>query len=852
MVKERLYRKKTTTAVSEYVPTRGRSSWLVIVESPSKCKKIEEYLGPDYKCIASMGHLRTLDSLESIHAEDEYRVDFTLLSEKKSHVEQMRRMIRLYEPGRILLATDDDREGEAIAWHITQIFGLPVETTPRILFHEITQPALEYAVKHPTTLNMDLVNSQQARQIIDLLVGFKVSPLLWQYVCSPKQKDALSAGRCQTVALRLVHENQLLGQKVSNDSTRWKTTAIFTSHKIPFQGAVLTCEPSLTNLFQTVLAHPFFRLDFKEPVERTVPPPLPLTTARLLKNYTSLSPKTVMNMCQILYQDGHITYMRTDCAKYSPVFLEKVRLKILDFDRVGDRGGGEEYVGDLKALETTGKHPHEAIRITCLDVATVNYTKDPRLNTLYAFIRKNTLQSCMASSRWEDIRVQVVHIVDSANPPVFKYTCEIPTFDGWTSFGNPGESVVLAQERRSQLLFLRGLKSPVECLSLKADAVVERPHSHYTEASLIAELEKKGIGRPSTYAYLVDVLLQRGYVKKADLEGQEIICWDYAWKKGEMNMKKADRTIWVGKEKGKLVIQPVGSMTMQFLQQYFQELFSYDYTSRMENELDDIANGSILKQTVCSHCEQNLTTWIEPIMKVKKKKMPLIDGRYEFVLQSFGTALRHKIVPTETIPATPIVHRKKSSNTAETADQYEYYPVREGLVLDLVKLESGGYTANELLEFPNGTDCLGSLEENPVTIRKGPYGWYLCWNQQSVSLGKDKPVHSITYSDAVSMLKSTSASTSTSTSESIPSSDEGKERQPPTLNGLLRTVNAMVSIRNGKWGPYIMVLGGEGGGAKKKGGKKDKTRFINLKNFQGDYLSCPEEDILQMISTVPS
>ena len=202
--------KKTTAKIaSSYVPSKGNSSWLIVVESPSKCKKIEEYLGPDYKCIATIGHLQYIEGLNAIEIKDQsFHIQYSILPEKSDHIQQMRRLISVYPSNRVLIATDDDREGEAIAWHILTLFHLPPDT-PRIKFHEITRPALTNAVQNPTIVNQALVQSQQARQVIDLLIGFKISPLLWKYVCQSK-KDALSAGRCQTVALRLLYENDCL------------------------------------------------------------------------------------------------------------------------------------------------------------------------------------------------------------------------------------------------------------------------------------------------------------------------------------------------------------------------------------------------------------------------------------------------------------------------------------------------------------------------------------------------------------------------------------------------------------------------------------------------------------------
>ena len=849
-------KKATAKIASSYVPSKGSSSWLIVVESPSKCKKIEEYLGPDYKCIATLGHLQYIEGLNAIELKDQsFHIQYSVIPEKADHVQHMHRLISVYPSNRVLIATDDDREGEAIAWHILTLFHLPPDT-PRIKFHEITRPALAHAVQNPTVVDQALVQSQQARQVIDMLIGFKISPLLWKYVCHSK-KDALSAGRCQTVALRLVYENSAAAAanetKSAEKEKRWKTVGFFTCKDIPFVYSQHLPETDLLQLYNRVQSHPLFTLSLGEKRRRTVAPPKPLTTARLLQQYTSVSPSRVMSLCQILYQEGYITYMRTDTENYSAVFLQQVQAFLhrsrLEF-------GSENPCCLQKEKEKEKEGPHEAIRATCLDTAV--YTgpigKDhcEALNTLYKFIWRNTIQSCMPPATFDDVEVRAQDHEDRQQDRqqdhpegFFAHTLEIPVKHGWTAFGAPQE--VASALQASTLLFFQSLiaagnESP--CLRLESTCLTERPPKHYSEASLIAQLEKRGIGRPSTYAYLVDTIVQRGYVKITDIEGVKTPCCNYSVEinEGGAAPKQSWTDVWVGKENNRLVIQTVGIMTMEFLMTYFDTLFSYDYTRQMEGALDEVAENRATKQGICLGCRKAIDESMIPLRTVERRSLPKIDDRYDFIIQKFGNSLR------------------------DGAGQY--HPVKN-MKLDLVRLHTpGGYSADDLLEFPSGTDCLGKYRGEDVFIKKGPFGWFIRYGSHpnpvesveeqeeepeeepeeettgkgTISIPKGVDIHRIQLSDVISWI------------EKPPTEPLlNGERKPPThpeKTTVLRTLDASCSVRTGKYGPFVMMTPPPNELEKKKG-KKPKVQFHNLKKFAGDYLTCPKEDLLQYMEKGP-
>ena len=428
--------------MSSFKKTKPTTS-LVIVESPAKCKKIEQYLGPGYKCLASFGHLRQLKSLKNIDIENDFKPTFEVVDDdkKRKHVDFLRKEIS--KADEVILASDDDREGEAIAWHICDLFGLPVSTTKRIVFHEITENALQSAIAHPKVIDMQKVNSQIARQILDLLVGYNVSPMLWKFI-SKTSESSLSAGRCQTPALKLVFENQQEfdgspAQKVYN------TTGYFTNKCIAFD---------LNKQFESETIMSEFleeSINFSHIYSRTNPervykhPPEPLTTSRiqqLASNELHISPKETMKCCQTLYEGGYITYMRTDSKKYSADFLVDAKELILreyslekfinpkiDFlSNSNTEQPEKKKVSKKKSNVPPPQEAHEAIRPTNLAIRNVSDELSAREKKLYKMMWETTLESCMSSAEYFSFTSTISTDVDGVK---YSLTNELLDFLGW-------------------------------------------------------------------------------------------------------------------------------------------------------------------------------------------------------------------------------------------------------------------------------------------------------------------------------------------------------------------------------------------------------------------------------------
>ena len=516
---------------------------LVIVESPAKCKKIEEYLGPGYKCLASFGHLRQLKSLKHLDIDNNFKPTFEVVDDakKQKHVDFLRKEIA--KADEVILASDDDREGEAIAWHICDLFDLPIETTKRIVFHEITENAIQSAIAHPKTIDMKKVNSQIARQVLDLLVGYNVSPMLWKFI-SKTSENSLSAGRCQTPALKLVYENQQEIDKYPAQKV-YNTTGSFTNKCITFDlNKQFDNETAISEFLEESanFSHVYSRTNVERVFKQ---PPEPLTTSRiqqLASNELHISPKETMRCCQTLYEGGYITYMRTDSKKYSSDFLEDVKKFITSeyslekfinpkIDSLSNTNTNANATEPPKPKKTTTKktsnvpppqEAHEAIRPTKLAVKNVPDEMSTREKKLYKMIWENAMESCMAPAEYFSFSSTISTDIDG-----IKYTLnsELLDFLGWKIIKNKETKTAIKDKEYNYLLQLRQGQI-INYKKITAKVTLKNNKMHYTEAKLVQLLEDNGIGRPSTFSTLIDKIQERGYVKKDDIPGKQVACKD--------------------------------------------------------------------------------------------------------------------------------------------------------------------------------------------------------------------------------------------------------------------------------------------------------------------------------------
>ena len=755
---------------------------LVIVESPAKCKKIESFLGPGYKCVASFGHLCELPSLKHIDIQKGFVPTFVIADNKRKYVNSLKKEI--INSKEVILATDDDREGEAIAWHICRLFDLNIQRTKRIIFHEITETAVKKALENPTIVNMNVVYAQQARQILDVLLGFKISPVLWKHV----SRQALSAGRCQTPALKLIYENQKDIDKAVG-KTAFATIGYFRVSKqvIPFSlSTEYLSEDDLLDFLEksTTFKH-IYSCSSPFPVKKNSP--LPFNTSRLQQtasNEFHFSPKDTMRLCQSLYEAGYITYMRTDSRKFSKEFLQKAKKYILSSYTDKHLGSTSQFT----QITNDNENPHEAIRPTNIGLINLPDKCSAREHKLYRLIRDTTLQSCMSPAEFQSIKATI-----TASEGEYNYKCERIIFPGWMSVGKN------ATKENDEKLFKVLSSTPsgeVKYTKITSSSTLKDLKQHYTEARLVQLLEEKGIGRPSTFSSLVEKIQERGYVKKTNITGKKVICKDFELNtEGDIFEEEVTREF--GNEKNKLVIQSTGIIVMEFLNSHFSDLFQYQYTSDMEDKLDAIAttvsNVEHMKNTTMNGYHTQIEVLLSSLKEQKVEKVEFtIDDTHKYIIGKNGPVIKCTV-----------------------GDNVSFKPVRTDI--DMSKLEQGKYTINDVVDTDKIMDhCLGNHEGHDIVLKKGKFGIYAKWGDKNISLKSlgNRPIENIRLDDVVSIMKETNEGT--------------------------RKISDTLSIRTSAKGPYIFF----------KTAKMKKPQFFSLKSCPHDFMNCELEELRDWISEI--
>lgn len=547
---------------------------LVIVESPAKAKTIEKYLGSDYVVKSSIGHIRSLPSKNgSIDVANDFKPVFQIDPDKKKTIADLKKSVASAQT--VWLASDEDREGEAIAWHLSEVLKLDPKTTKRIVFHEITKPALEEAIKNPRTIDMPLVEAQQARQALDYLVGFELSPVLWKKV-APK----LSAGRVQSVAVRLIVDREREIEAHTSESSFKITTMLESPGGEELKAEAtekLASAEEVKQLFSLYKDAGFSVADItKKPGTRS--PSAPFTTSTLQQEAASrlgYSPRTTMQLAQRLYESGRITYMRTDSMNLSNQFLGAATNYI-------KKEYGDKYhqFRTFKTKASGAQEAHEAIRPT--DPGVQNAGDDEQQKKLYNLIWRRTIASQMAPAKVEKTEIKIDARTTKPTPVNLVAKGEILTFDGFIKvYGRSGDDTLLPSLKSGDVLDL------IRAESLEA---LSRGPARYTEATLVRALEERGIGRPSTYASIISTIQSREYVERVDVEGTERRIRHISLESGTITDKS--ESFEYGKDSNKLVPTDRGKIVTDFLVKYFGEVVDYDFTKSIEQELDDVAEKS--------------------------------------------------------------------------------------------------------------------------------------------------------------------------------------------------------------------------------------------------------------------
>ena len=684
---------------------------LVIVESPAKAKTIEKYLGKDFKVLSSIGHIRSIakktkDGTPPIDVEHGFKTTYEIDSEKKKVIAELKKAVKAAET--VWLATDEDREGEAIAWHLCEVLGLDPTKTKRIVFHEITKGAIEEAIKHPRTVDMKLVEAQQARQILDRIVGFELSPVVWQKVPGGK-----SAGRVQSPAVRLLVERE---REITafNTSAQFKVTAVFIAGKDEFKAELkqrFDTEEQAT-AFLTRLADATYTVSAITKAPSTRNPAAPFTTSTLQQEANSklgYSSRTTMNAAQKLYQEGRITYMRTDSVNLSGQAIAAAA----DFIK---RLYGIEYstVRKFKTKSAGAQEAHEAIRPT--DVTRESVSGSDYDQKLYDLIRRRTLASQMSPAKLE--RTTVTIAISTGNE-VFEAKGEVVVFDGFLRVYGGKDDTLLPALTADDV---------VKPYSVEARQVFARPPARYSEGALVKKLEELGIGRPSTYATIINTVQARGYAERGESEGtpRDVIVLQLL--DGQVDREVVQEK--TGSDKGKLVPTPAGELISDFLSTHFDQVVDYGFTASVEAHFDDIAADKLERN-------QMLEEFYTPFHK-------LIEQSGGIDRSTVGNSREVGIDPKTGKTITARFGRfgpMLQLGTSEDADKPQFAPLPRGAKIETVTLEQ----ALEAFKLPR---LVGQTTDGQdIKANVGRFGPYIQVGKLFVSI-KDHDPRDISLSDA--------------------------------------------------------------------------------------------------------
>ena len=682
---------------------------LLIVESPSKCSKIQGFLGSRWKVIATMGHIRALEaSIDAIGIDRNFDARYEFVKEKAKAIAQLKESAK--QASAVYLAADDDREGEAIAYSVAVLLKLDVKTTPRVIFREITKTAIMNAVQSPGKLNMDRVNAQQARAILDMMVGFTISPLLWKFV-----GQGLSAGRCQTPALRLVVEKERSIQDFKVESF-WAIQGTWSAPTGTFDATMLDVvedEESAKNYLENVHEDTTAVVTSTEIRSSTESAPKPLITSTLQQEASALyqsQPKNTMKIAQRLYEQGYITYMRTD----NPVLSEEAHEAATAYVRTKY---GEQFIGPhVKAKASQdAQEAHEAIRPTDMEMADLPVQEDWSAvdRKLYKLIWNRTIQSVMAPSKGEvqDVKFRIVE-----DPGEFPWlaTWKRITFQGWKRVGQVVANLDEEEDAETPTgSWTIGASleegDMIHWVKLATTPKETRAPTRFTEATLVRELERKGIGRPSTFASLIDTIVEKKYVEKRDMVAKEIHITTHhidavnQWPPTITTTPKR-----VGAEKNKLTPTALGLSALEFCLKEFPHLFAYTFTRDMEEQLDEISQGGREWRSVCQ------ATW------------DAYREKYEIMKQTTGTqtASARQHIFSNGIKA---VQSKKGPLLlieGATKDDTKFYGWPTGV--SFASITEDVATAHvDALRRREENSQLGDYEGEPMLRKKGPYGEYV-------------------------------------------------------------------------------------------------------------------------------
>ena len=731
---------------------------LVIVESPAKAKTIQKFLGGDFVVKPSYGHIRDLDEKKlSIEVDNGFQPDYVIPSEKKKVVSELKSAAKKADT--VWLASDEDREGEAISWHLAQTLDLDPAKTKRIVFHEITKDAILKAVQNPRTIDLNLVDAQQARRVLDRLVGFELSPVLWR-----KIRRGLSAGRVQSVALRLVVDREKEIIAFQNEPF-YRVEGIFTPAGAPASvklKAVLDSKfpnESEARKFLEDSIGAKYTVSSVETKDASRTPAAPFTTSTLQQEAARklhLSVSATMRLAQGLYERGLITYMRTDSTNLSSLALNTAKQFILE-------NYGEEY-SHPRQYQTHSKgaqEAHEAIRPTFIANREIEGTAQEQ--SLYRLIWKRTVASQMAQA---SVQNTTVKLSSDRRSEKFSIQASRILFDGFLKLYV--ESVDDAEESEDQDIRLPQMNvgDVLECCSIKAESKFTQAPPRYSEATLVKKLEELGIGRPSTYAPTISTLTTgRGYLVKSNKEGRRVSVTNLELRDGVITASQKEEII--GAEKGKLLPQEVGMIVSNYLVENFSTILDYDFTANVEKDFDTIAEGGKVWNEVIAEFYKPFHARVEEVTS---------DGKFSRVSRSLG------VDPSDGKPLVAKYGQYGAYIQKGEGEDRQFASLGSGQLIETITLEE----ALKLFELPR---TVGQHEGIDIIALKGRYGPYIKYGDRNISIPRGTDPLSITLEQCVSLIDAAAS-------------------KLPVNAVLVDFPDSRIQILNGRYGPYIKYDGG--------------------------------------------
>jgi DNA topoisomerase-1 len=708
--------------------------YLVIVESPAKTQKIQSYLntinGHNFIVAASMGHIRTFaDGLKSIDIDNDYNATYSIINGKKSVVNDLKSKCR--QADEVIIATDPDREGEAIGYHLVNVLGLSPQNTKRMTFNEITKPAIINAFNNIHRLDDNLYNAQEARSILDILIGFKISPVLWKWV-----QPQLSAGRCQSPALRLVYDRDMEIDKFKS-SAYFNLTATFPSfpeivadyhNEFKDSDEVVQLMPKLIKLT--------YELNKLNSKKHTQQPPAPYITSSIQQdasNKLGLSPKITMNALQKLYEKGAITYMRTDSTTISANFQKDIQKWI-------EQNHPSLYQKrDYHKRVANAQEAHECIRPVDVDTRNLDGAFTSQEKKLYNMIWIRTVASQMKPCITESTEYKWI-AKDKNEQHIFTFSLSRDIELGYKVIYDKKD--LDDSKMLEKLDKVKSLKEkPIE---LKAKEKFTKPPSRYNEASLIKALEDLGIGRPSTYSSIISTLLDRSYVIKDSNSVDKKLTREYTLKSSDNDIQETHSETTISSEKNRLVLTPIGQRVCEFMNENFDAIQSYDLTKDIEDELDEVANGNKSKKQVIDKMYKLFNPTVEKLIKDTNTKSKKETGGNDMS--------RHKLLgnhPKNNNKIYLYYGRFGACIAEDTGEEkMKFTSIPKDMKNEIITLED----AIALLQFPK---ILGKHADNDVILKNGPYGAYVEWGQTRIPLSKiGKTIHNVSLSDLTDALDS--------------------------------------------------------------------------------------------------